>query len=190
MIKETIPREDSTFINVSRDDIIYTAAIVDGEGWIGIISGTGYDRKRAKYVRYACQLRIGTTSKELSDWLQLTFGGGVYFRKSQKRQWKDQWHWVCSAKVIRFLLESIQPFLKIKTKQAKLALEYLSHSQENNPEWRLEMKAKMHVLNKRGKPVETNTPNSSESELKIESELMGDHERASRVIETTELITQ
>jgi hypothetical protein len=160
---------------ISEIDKAYAAATIDCEGWIGIVHGVGYNRKHEKYLRYACTVRVGTTSKDLTDWLQQTFGGGVYFRKSQKDEWKDQWYWVLgSAKLVIPFLTMILPHLKIKSAQANLALEYLANKQKNNPEWRAEMKLKMHALNRKGKLVETNTLGTSEKEVMRESELCSD----------------
>jgi hypothetical protein len=162
---------------ITEVDIAYAAATIDCEGWIGITQGTGYNRKRVPYLRYNCTVRVGTTSKELTDWLQQTFGGGVYFRKSQSDKWKDQWYWVIGSETMKSFLNLVLPYLKIKKAQAILALEYLNNFQTNDPTWRQMMKQRMNALNRKGKLVETNTSGTSEKEVKIESELIGDGER-------------
>lgn len=171
-------REKISLENVPETDWYYLAGIIDGEGSILIGRGTGYDRKRNKYKRYLCQVRVGMTCKPLVDWLQQTFEGGVYFKKSQRIQWKHQWNWVLGSLRLQELLTRVAPKLKIKQKQAYLALEYLERVQDNDPAWRDEMYLKMKALNKKGRLVETNTLASVEQAEMIESELIGDDESA------------
>jgi hypothetical protein len=155
-------------------DIGYAAATIDCEGWIGIAAGTGYTRKRVPYKRFSCTVRVGTTDKNLPIWLKEKFGGGIYFRASQKQEWKDQHIWTLNSTDLKSFLEIIGPHLKNKQKQAELALEYLEKFHENDPTWRREMQKKMQALNKKGKPVTTNTLDSVKTE-KIESELVRDY---------------
>lgn len=173
--------------NVTEVDISYAAATIDCEGWVGIARGVGYNRKRVKYQRFNCTCRVGTTSKALADWLHATFEGGVYFRPSQRTKWKDQYIWTLGSDNLIAFLKAILPYLKIKQEQAKLALEYLDNFQTNDPQWRESMVQKMNDLNRKGKLVTTNTSGTSEKEVKIESELTGDRERALDVNQETTL---
>jgi hypothetical protein len=58
----------------------------------------------------------------------------------------------------------------LKREQALLALETIA-VEGKNPELRKEQWLKMKTLNRKGKTVETNTPNTSSPEVKIESDL-------------------
>ena len=172
---QTIPRED--FLkNVTEVDWVYAAATIDNEGWIGIARGKGYNRRREQYQRYQCTVRVGTTSPIITDWLQSTFGGSVYFRKWSSQKWKDQYHWVTTVGMLEDFLTGILPYMKLKRRQAELALEYIRGKNVNNPEWRESMATLMNALNRKGKPVTTNTPDCTEHVQKIESELTGDRE--------------
>lgn len=162
--------------NLTEADFRVAATFIDCEGWIGIARGTGYNRKREKYLRYNCTVRSGMTDRAYIDWLQECFGGGIYFRKSQTNKWKDQYHWSLGSTNLREFLKVILPYLKIKRKQAELALEYLDRLQDNDPAWRESVCKQMNALNRKGKPVTTNTPDCTETVRKIESELTGDRE--------------
>jgi hypothetical protein len=98
---------------------------------------------------------------------------------------KDQYIWTLGSKGLVEFLTAVSPFLKIKQEQAKLALEYLEGFQKNAPEWRESCVRKMNDLNRKGKLVTTNTSSTSEKDVKIESELVGDDKRASEVIQET-----
>jgi len=163
----------------SLTDLAYTAGIIDGEGSILILRGTGYNRKGEKYKRYGCRVSVGMTDKLVPEWLHKNFGGCFYSRQMAKN-WKDQYIWMITSRTVGSFISAILPFLKTKKKQALLVLEYLDHVQENNPEYRELMVGKMKELNRKGKPVTTNTLDGS-PEPKIESELTGDRESAPAV---------
>lgn len=152
---------EGRFLQPSEEDWKIAAVLIDCEGWIGIVSGVGYNRKRQKYLRFLCTTRVGMTDTVYVEWLKKRFGGGIYPRKFSANNWKDQHHWVLGSKRLKIFLEGILPFLKIKKRQAKLALLYLDNFQTNDPNWRQNMKQKMNALNRKGKPVTTNTPSVS-----------------------------
>jgi hypothetical protein len=170
--------EDS-ISNCSITDLAYTAGIIDGEGSILILRGTGYNRRGEKYKRYGCRVSVGMTDRIVTEWLHKNFGGCFYSRQMAKN-WKDQYIWMITSRTVKTFITAILPFLKTKKRQAHLVLEYLDHVQENNPEYREMMVGKMKELNRKGKPVTTNTLDTS-SEVKIESELGGDTESAPAV---------
>jgi hypothetical protein len=163
-------------MTVSKSDWLSAASFIDGEGWIGIARGVGYDRKRRKYIRYQCTVRLGITNHEIPDWLKKTFGGSIYFRKSKNPKWSDQYHWVTKVGMIEGFLRGILPYLKLKQKQAELALEFISKKNINDPEYRERMACEMNKLNQKG-PVETNTLGPAIPPVKIESEPTGDCKR-------------
>jgi hypothetical protein len=157
----------------SLTDLAYAAGIIDGEGSILILRGVGYNRKGEPYKRYGCRVSVSMTDKLVPEWLHKNFGGSFYFRQ-MKGAWKDQHIWMITNRNVRLFIAAIKPFLKTKSKQADLVLEYLDHVQENNPEYRELMVGRMKELNRKGKPVTTNTLNNPQNGLKIESELLGD----------------
>lgn len=97
----------------------YMAGFFDGEGSV-----------------YACWRRLGkstrsptltvcisNTDKIVLDLHQEQFGGSIYKRKARGNR-QDCWQWVLSAKMAVPFLESIQPYVVIKSGVVNAALEY------------------------------------------------------------------
>jgi hypothetical protein len=174
---------DST---ISEVDFAYAAGLIDGEGHIAATSRKGKSRGRSvstkgkPYAHLDSRISMSLTVKEPLDWLLEKFGGTVYFKKAPKnKNWKDQWTWVAMGNDNKSaLLKGIIPFLKIKQRQAILLLEYVQLERFGSTERRQEIISLCSKLNRKGKPVETNTPDCPETGQMIESDLVGDHESA------------
>lgn len=69
----------------SRDDIIYMAAIVDGEGCIGLDVSHQWNT-------FTPYIMVGNTDPILPDWLTTTFGGRVDVSQQNPR-WKPNYKW-------------------------------------------------------------------------------------------------
>lgn len=180
-------------LEISDTDFAYAAGLIDGEGYISATSNRTKSRGRTistkgkPYIHRDSRVSMSMTAKEPLEGLKEKFGGCFYFRK-MKRRWKNQWTWVLTGNQNKIkLLQGIIPYLKVKQEQAILVLEYvqLKDCKTNIPR-RDEIIALCKILNRKGKPVETNTPNDSEKESKIESELHGDVKRA--LLVTTETV--
>lgn len=156
----------------------YLAGIIDGEGCL-IISRSD----RGNYQNYYGRIHVKNTDKRLMKWLVDYFGGNIHTNKpkSDKHSVAYSWYFSGNAKSKEVFLLAIMPYLIIKREQAKVLVEFFRLSEQKCPELRKKLYQKMHSLNKRGPIVETNTQDSSLSELKIESELGGDAESAPTV---------
>lgn len=156
----------------------YLAAMIDGEGHIAIIKNyrDGNDgHHKQSYYLYFLALGINGTDLRLMKWLVQYFGG-VYYSRDRKDKWAVAYEWRPKGKKNREeILLGILPYLVIKAEQAKLALEFLRLGHVENPQERDRLYQQSRLLNRRGKPVETDTPSNS-SELMIQSELTGDSE--------------
>lgn len=98
------------------NDITYLAALVDGEGTIGI------NKSRGRH--YSLFLSIGNTSEELIDYLKNEYGGmkhGPYTPKLKNA--RNVFEWKCSNRKAINLIKKILPYLNIKQLQASLAIE-------------------------------------------------------------------
>lgn len=132
------------FENMSDVEAAYLAALIDGEGCICMFkSGKSY----ALYVNV-----VMTAS--LPDELCEEWGGCFYHRKAPKDTYKpsNNWYIYSQERIIAFLLK-IKPYLRVKGKQADLALEACAIFQEkpeNYKEKLKELTKKMHDLNKKG----------------------------------------
>ena len=103
---------------LSREDLAYIAGLFDGEGCVFLTK---------RYVRRAIALRINVTNTDetIIRWLFEKTAIGIVGSDPRKRhgRWKPVWWWTIgrSDHATKFL-SAIRPFLKIKHKQADLAL--------------------------------------------------------------------
>jgi uncharacterized protein (DUF2225 family) len=104
--------------------------------------------------------------------------GGTYYC-SDKRANKACYKWTLNSNESREkLLLAILPYLLEKREQAKLLLKFVRLHRVENPELREKLYQEMKLLHYQ-KSLTTNTSSASEpSEVKIESDLMGDYESA------------
>ncbi|KKM95820.1 hypothetical protein LCGC14_1184420 [marine sediment metagenome] len=102
-----------TVNHVDVDDA-YTAGIVDGEGCILITR-----------ARRNLQLRVvvSNTNLEVLERLQLNYRGSVHVRKIYEPR-KQIYDWAVSGPDATELLRQIIPYLIIKEKEAKIAVQY------------------------------------------------------------------
>lgn len=107
---------------MNRDDLIYTAAIIDGEGSI-FISRHRDIRNRAGYYN-ELRISLGMTDPTIPHWLKSLWGGHIHIRNGQKLAHRDMHIWAISAKKAQTLLELALPHFKIKILQAKLGIEF------------------------------------------------------------------
>lgn len=160
----------------------YLAALIDGEGCISIYRRLQKTRKYAEtdYWMMNHRLSVYNTNEKLMKWLISNFGG-VYYTKSRRSDiHKVEYDWrPKGAKNLERMLLGVLPYLVIKKEQATILLEYIRismYGERVNPKKREELRIRLAHLNKRGDSVTTNTQDSSQNELKIESELTGDRE--------------
>ncbi len=102
---------------MTRNDLSYLAGIIDGEGHIEIHCD---NRIPSFYLR----IIVVSTSEELMFWLKEKFGGHYYPRTWNELTRKQCYAWQVSTKQSEEMLKKIFPFLIIKKRQAKLALEF------------------------------------------------------------------
>lgn len=101
----TMPERDT--------ELAYLAGIIDGEGTIYRLS----TRQRRWTVS------IATTSEDLLEWLR-AIGGRTHEMPQGNLGKKPCWRWeITAARDVRFLLQSIVPYMLIKRSAAKMAIE-------------------------------------------------------------------
>lgn len=189
---QTIPRKDP-LLSPTETDWSYVAAMMDGEGSFSVTRTTIKDRKGRPYNAFDCKVMVSNTSEVLMKWIQNRFGGTYrpavkHISKKAKangqKSLKLCFRWTVEGyeNQVYFILR-ILPYLVIKLEQAKIALEFAGMKGKSNPSKRLELHYTMKALNK-GESVTTNTPNAScsETDVKIESDLIGDYESGPGVI--------
>ncbi len=154
----------------------YLSGLIDGEGTIQI--------NKTSKGSYECRVKIGNTDLRLMHWLASNFGG-VYYTETNRNPLKHktlyQWR-IKGRRNTENLLLGTLPYLVLKAEQAKQALNYLRAETTEDREAAF---LAIRPLNKRGSSVTTNTQEASQ-EVKIESELMGDHESVPAVTQGSE----
>lgn len=96
-------------------ELAYMAGIIDGEGCVNIWCRS--DRKE-----YRLRLSVTNCDLSLMLWIKSTFGGYLYRREAQKAGWKTKYEWMVTGKLLDNVLPIILPYLKIKRRQAELAV--------------------------------------------------------------------
>lgn len=115
---------------VTVPDLSYIAGFMDGEGSFHITRTTYLGRR--KYPSYQPRVSVANTDHDVLCWLQHTVGFGILAPKyHDSKVWKDQWQWYLRVEEIRSFTIAVLPYLKIKTRQAQLVLEFLDL--ESNP---------------------------------------------------------
>ena len=104
---------------INRDDIIYTAALVDGEGSVLL------NRYRASENRYPA-VTIPSTTYGFMKFLKLTFGGTISRKRVFKKRHSKSWAWSMRGNAALELLKRLVIFMKEpeKVRRAKLLLKY------------------------------------------------------------------
>ena len=164
----------------------YLAAMVDGEGCIGMwrqhSRAHDYATTGKTYSSFNLRIQIYNTSEVLMKWLVANFGGVYQSRKLVGEKHKDSYNWrPKGANNTKKMLLGMLPYLVIKAEHAKLALEYLALPHCRGPQ-REAIYQRIRQLNQKGKPSTTNTLDGSQCELKIESELHSDMQSAPPVM--------
>ena len=105
--------------------LAYLAGIIDGEGSISISD----NRKTQKKMHFTTQLSITSTDEILLKWITTNFGGkySSYTPKQlAKNTRKNAYKWQVSGKMLATLLNSVLPYLVIKTREAEVMIEMRS----------------------------------------------------------------
>ena len=139
---------------MNERDLGWLEGIIDGEGYLGMWKAKSPFAKRG--FTYMCQLTIANTNKDaIEKSKRLLDGGSIGFSRKDDPRWKDTWHLVAHADVLRRVLPELR--LTVKDAQRRLVLEALSlisaHTNRHTPnDSRLEeIYNELRILNKRGK---------------------------------------
>lgn len=158
----------------------YLAGIIDGEGCLTIGAG-----RKGNVTNYNSVIVVASTNEKLIQWLQHNFGGNYYKAGREVPNCKPAfiWRFLKKAEIEKLLL-AILPYLIIKREQAIALLEFVRLPRYlENPDAREAIYQRLKLLNKRGMDSVTTNMRDTDLSVKIESELMGDHESALGVIQ-------
>ncbi len=104
--------------------LAYIAGIVDGEGYIGIVKQRGTGNQIS--MRYHIQVNIGMTDETLIRWIVSCFPGVLrfYWKKEKIEGRSDAYLAIAMSRKAATFLRAIRPYLRLKARQADLALEF------------------------------------------------------------------
>jgi len=105
--------------NLCESEIAYLAGLFDGEGCIHIAKNK--PRPKGKNPYHKLMICIANTNKEIINYLYNTFGGRVNNNIPRKNEQPCQ-SWFFYSQYAKVFLKMIFPFLRIKRKQAKIAI--------------------------------------------------------------------
>jgi hypothetical protein len=117
---------------MTSEELAYIAGIFDGEECVGIYKVRDHHPYPSSH--YVLHVQVGTTELDMVDWLHREFGGCLVFHRSKKLRERDAWHWHLVSNVAARFLEQILPYLRLKKRQAGVALEF---QRNQNPGYNL-----------------------------------------------------
>lgn len=125
------------------------AASLDAEGCIRVVASS---------TTINAQIHFGNTNKLAVELISEAVGGGaIALRPAKKAEHADSWHWRCQADTAQGLLEQVLPYMRTKSRQAKLALyvqERLALPQSRcDRRWQQEALRVSHLLNSKGRAI-------------------------------------
>lgn len=99
----------------------YMAGLIDGEGYIGVsVAMPGGTRITPSF---RIRVKIAMCERGAIEFARDNFGGAIlrYGRKNPKHRPLYEWH--VTGRAAALLLHEVLPYLKIKSEQARLAIE-------------------------------------------------------------------
>jgi len=138
---------------ISHDDAVYLAAIIDGEGSIGLW------KRSNRVLCYNPQIAIYNTNYKLVEWVESVLFGiphRFYIDNRGVREHKTAYNIaIRGIAPTHKLLEEIKPYLKIKDEQAKLLFEFdnariMRPIRQQNSNHDHEIYERLRVLNSKG----------------------------------------
>jgi hypothetical protein len=107
--------------------LAYVARLLDGEGSICI--GASRPKSDSTATSYWLQVGITNTGRTMIDWLLATFGGHISDNTHAPSRTNQSpcWAWrIMGTQAVSFLTV-IQPYVRIKAPQLRLALDFQQH---------------------------------------------------------------
>lgn len=116
-------------IKLNPTEWAYLAGLIDGEGSI-IISKQ--QRKGSRSPTYQAQLdiKMGDDALPMMQEFHREIGGWLGLDKYAQRRYKHPfWNWRMGSIRLLRVLESVEPFIRVKTRQVRLAIGFLRHKE-------------------------------------------------------------
>jgi len=113
-------------IEMNKSEVAYIAGLFDGEGSICIVMSKPSAKRQTSSPSHSLQVGITNTNRDLIDWLHNNLGGYISDNShspSRKRE-SHCWAWRVMSNQSKDFLKLIYPFLKVKRRQAELAIQF------------------------------------------------------------------
>lgn len=109
--------------NIEQTTLAYMAGVVDGEGSIGVYKYSYKSRKRSRKIKaYRLAVTVTNTNLPLLKLFENIFGGSINSRKKILSR-KQCYDWHIGHQSGKEFLKQIFPYLFVKKRQAKYAIE-------------------------------------------------------------------
>ena len=110
-------------------DMAYIAGFIDADGYITIDKQKRQLSHHRQPHYYTPRMGVCNRNYDLLEWINATTGSMASFHKRsmtfKKAQWSDCWWLGWTSKALEIIIPQLLPYLKMKDKQAKLALEMI-----------------------------------------------------------------
>lgn len=127
---------------------VYTAGLIDGEGYIGIIKTHNPSKDRfgnfCLRTTFTLRVEIQMTHKETIDWFQKTFNCRPV-SKIIKENGNHAYRTAAAANKALSLLRFIYPYLRTKKVQAALGIKFQSRRAKNHLRYVLDQDVEMEI---------------------------------------------
>ena len=104
---------------MTRDEIVYLAGIIDGEGSVTIVAR---DDPRTTRTQFQPRVLIFNTNAELMDWIQERFGGTLLSDPARPGR-RTCYRLIWAGRRVIELLYKVRPFLIIKAERATVVID-------------------------------------------------------------------
>lgn len=110
--------------NITIADLAWTAGIIDGEGSIFVMKQGRKDRERTH--NYILRVSVQSADRVMTPELKRLFPDGAQFstQREQRNGWSNTLKWQLNGKKAARFLKEILPYLRVKRRQAELAIEF------------------------------------------------------------------
>ena len=118
------------------EDLAYCAGVLDSDGCIRILRRRISVKDQRPFVSYAEFLQVGQVEPQAVSLLKALFGGYTHKRKPKNPKHRALHVWKCQQLKAHACLLELLPFLRIKRKQAMVALRLRTILEESKAEVR------------------------------------------------------
>lgn len=102
--------------------LAYLAGLIDGDGNIFIRRRLRH-ASRSKNPSFSIGIKLTNTDRATMEWLREMWAGGwSELHAGKNPKWRKHYEWRTECGQARHLLEAIEPFLRIKKRQAQIAI--------------------------------------------------------------------